>query len=99
MNSLHSYTGSIKVVLPVGFTVLAGAFCKLRLNAIVNIVPGTCTVDTVNRAFIFALGAGASLNTPDTIYFEVVATNPAVSGITGTFGISFYSDALATTLI
>jgi hypothetical protein len=99
MNSLQTSPGSIKVILPVGFTVLAGAFCKLRQNTIINLVPGTCTVDTVNRAFTFALGVGASLNTPDTIYFEVVATNPAVSGITGTFGISFYSDALATTLI
>jgi hypothetical protein len=33
------------------------------------------------------------------IYFEVVATNPAVAGATGTFAISFYSDALATNLI
>jgi hypothetical protein len=27
MNALHANPGSIKVVLPVGFTVLAGAFC------------------------------------------------------------------------
>ncbi len=65
----------------------------------INLVPGTCTVDTVSRAFTFALGAGASLNTSDDIFFEVVATNPATAGLTGTFAISFYSDALATTLI
>jgi len=99
MNSLHASPGSIKVVLPAGFTVLAGAFCKLRRNSLINLVPGTCTVDAANRAFTFALGAGVSLNTPDVIYFEVVATNPSVAGSTGTMSISFFSDALATLLI
>jgi hypothetical protein len=99
MNSQHSDPGSIKLVLPTGFTVQAGALCKLRKNTITNIVPGTCSVDTVNRAFTFVLGTGSSLDTSSVIFFEVVVTNPAVAGTTGTMEISFYSDASATSLI
>jgi hypothetical protein len=99
MNSQHSAPGSIKIVLPTGFTVLAEALCKLRKNTITNLVPGTCTVDTVNRAFTFVLGAGTSLDTSNVLYFEVVATNPPVAGTTGIMALSFYSDASATTLI